>query len=179
MHYIESVLWRKFLHYIICVQHQIVHWSISIYRRIAHALDARSSFPGYKLFFSHIDGHSSWVNTAALNAITGVTKLWSWRWTNNPYAMDYVSSLIPEWTDIERFEMFCQWADRCHHRRLSYLKLWLMIQMRWWMVHLGGDGLHWLSHVVINNFGLLDQDQDHRLRIEHGQIVNACDIWYS
>eukprot|EP01083_Nonionella_stella_P109625 319858_1 len=89
-------------------------------------------FPTYKLFLRRIDGHSAWINTAALNAIPGVLP------DDNPEggeiirdsngtatgalvdtAMDYVWSQIPSRTQSEQFEMLRLVLNECTENGLT------------------------------------------------------------
>eukprot|EP01083_Nonionella_stella_P018846 52412_1 len=89
-------------------------------------------FPTYKLFLRRIDGHSAWINTAALNAIPGVLP------DDNPEggeiirdsngtatgalvdtAMNYVWGQIPSRTQSEQFEMLRLVLNECTENGLT------------------------------------------------------------
>lgn len=93
-------------------------------------LDER--FPSYKLYLRRIDGHSAWINTAALDALNGSLP------SENPIggeiirdengtvtgtlvdnAMDYISNIIPPWTDDERIKMLDIVLKECSKNGLT------------------------------------------------------------
>eukprot|EP01084_Bolivina_argentea_P203925 348213_1 len=88
-------------------------------------------FPNYKLYFHRIDGHSVWINTAALNSvdplpdddpiggiivrdsngtITGIL-------INS--AVEYISKFIPDWNQQQKYEMLHIAMKDCNQNGLT------------------------------------------------------------
>eukprot|EP01084_Bolivina_argentea_P084242 152400_1 len=92
-------------------------------------LDER--FPEYKLFLERIDGHSAWINTAALNAVppfpnempddgTAIRDRYgNFTGALIDYAMNWVYVYIPPWTMDEQIEMLEIALQECAQNGLT------------------------------------------------------------